>query len=242
MVKFIISEVQKLKRTFSKKLIWLAPLVTLLLSIILGVGDLFQNGAYNWWYVMFLPASLSIIASTIVEKDKKLKYSALFTLPFSKDKLWFGKIISCSYIYLITSFIFSIGIFIGGLIFVERISLAQNFIATIVLFITFLWQIPFCMFLADRFGMIVTILINIICNIIGVVMFANSAKWSLNPFAIPSRLMCPILNILPNGLPVEEGSTLLNSNVIIPGIIITVIWLIVFTVVTSIYFKNREGR
>lgn len=240
MLNFMMAEVQKLNRTFSKKLIWLAPLVTVLVSGILGVGSFFQIGSYNFWYTMFLPASLSIIASTIVEKDKKLKYTALFTLPFSKDKLWIGKIISCLYIYLITSVIFTITISIGGLLYVENISLLQNLIAAIVLFITFLWQIPFCMFFASKFGMIATLLINTILNIIGVVLFATSSIWYLFPYAIPSRLMCPILSLLPNGLLAQEGNILLNTNVIIPGLLISILCFIVFTAITSKYFAGKE--
>lgn len=241
MIKCMISEIQKLKRTFSKKLIWIAPLATLFICGILGAGETFQNGAYNWWYTMFLPGALSIICATIVEKDKKLKYNELFTLPFSKNTVWIGKIIACSCMYLISSIIFVIGIILGGFIFGETMSFSQVFAGIIVLFITFLWQIPLCMILCGKFGMIATVLINMVANIIGVAGFSDSANWYLYPFSIPSRLMCAILNILPNGFPVAKGSVLLNTNVILPGIIISLVCFIAITVVTGMWFNTQEG-
>ncbi|AQS10279.1 ABC-2 family transporter protein [Clostridium saccharobutylicum] len=241
MIKCMISEMQKLKRTFSKKLIFIAPLATLFICGILGAGKTFQNGAYNWWYTMFLPGALSIICGTIVDKDKKLKYHELFTLPFSKNTVWIGKIIACSFMYLISSIIFVIGIILGGFIFGQIMSFSQIIEGMIVLFITFLWQIPLCMMLCGKFGMVSTVLINMVANVIGVGGFSDSANWYLYPFSIPSRLMCSILNILPNGFPVEKGSFLLNTNVIIPGIIISLVCFIGITALTGMWFNNQEG-
>lgn len=243
MINYVMAEMQKIKRTFGAKIVWIGPIVTLLISVVLTIGsDSFQNGAYNWWYIGLLEGTLAILCSSIIQCDKKSKYGSIFTLPLSKRNIWIGKIITCSYLYLIISVIFMIGIAIGGLMLNNQISTTQNIIATIVLFITFLWIIPLCMFLASKIGMVGTVLVTFMGSIFGVVAVADTSKYLLWPFAIPVRLMCPILNILPNGLPVESGSNLLNSSVIIPGIVVSIVVFIILTVATSMYFEKVEGK
>lgn len=241
MLEYVISETQKLKRTFSKKLILIIPILSLILPAVLGAGYVFQNGAYNWWYTMFLPAEISIICAMLIEKDSKIGYRQLFTLPFKKEKIWMGKILTCSLLYLISCIVFLAGVTIGGHILSKTITVNRSFIATIVIFVTFLWQVPVCMILSSKFGSIVTILISIIFNAFGVI-FAIKDYWFLYPSSISARLMCPILNILPNGLQVEAGTIFEKSNVIAPGIIMSILYCIIFTLITIRLFKKQEGK
>ncbi len=57
-----------MKRTFGIRLIWIAPIFSIIITFLLGGG---QNGVYNWWYTMFLPGVLTLISSLIVQKMKK---------------------------------------------------------------------------------------------------------------------------------------------------------------------------
>ena len=52
MINMIKSEHLKLKNSFQKMLIWLAPTITLLLASILIGGNYIQSGGYNWWYIL----------------------------------------------------------------------------------------------------------------------------------------------------------------------------------------------
>ena len=45
------SELMKMRHTFSMKLVFFAPLATLLLGYILS-GSYVQLSAYNWWYTI----------------------------------------------------------------------------------------------------------------------------------------------------------------------------------------------
>lgn len=92
-------------------------------------------------------------------------------------------------------------------------------ISTIVIFIAFLWQIPLCLFLAAKLGTYLAILFNLVANIVGIVVFADGELWYSYPFAIGARLICSTIGMLPNGLPVPEGSPLLNTNVIFQALL-----------------------
>ncbi|HBG0098485.1 TPA: lantibiotic immunity ABC transporter MutE/EpiE family permease subunit, partial [Clostridioides difficile] len=136
----------------------------------------------------------------------------------------------------------AIGVVFVGIIYKETISIGQNIIASILIILLFMWQIPLCMFLASKFGMFVTVLTNMFFTIVGVAVFSTTEMWYMFPYSIPSRLMAVVLHILPNGLPVPEGSEFLNNAVILPGVLISIVLFVLFALATRVWFNNREVK
>ena len=64
MNKILQSEHLKQKHTFQKKLIYLAPLVSIAIAFVLMGGYYIQKSAYNWWYTLILPGSFTMITMT----------------------------------------------------------------------------------------------------------------------------------------------------------------------------------
>ena len=244
MLRIILSEYQKQKRTFTKKAAFLAPISIMLLCLILGAGGAcsFQPGSYNWWYTMFLPGSLSLICAGVVQKDKKkFHYRRILSLPVEPQKIWFGKIGGCVLLFLISCAIFLVGVTLGGMIFGSALSFPQSAAAVALLFLTFLWQIPFCMILADRWGQFAALLINLTGNMVCVIFAAKGDFWCI-PFAVPTRLMCPVIHVLPNGLAVPSNDPLLSSGVILPGVLITLALFCVLSLLTSLPYRRLEAE
>ncbi|MGC5774894.1 lantibiotic immunity ABC transporter MutE/EpiE family permease subunit [Paenibacillus pabuli] len=242
MLSHIKAERLKWRRTFIPKLVWLAPVFTLLLSAVLMGGPLFQTGAYNWWYTMLLPGSLSLACSLALQKDAKMKYRGLLALPIDPRKLWAGKIIAIMQWLLATLFLFLIGITLGGILFGQTIPLINSAAGSFLIFLTILWQIPLCLFLAARLGLFAAILLNMCGNILGVVAFNIGGLWDYIPYTITFRLMCPVLSILPNGLPVPAGSPLRSTSEIFPDVLISVAWFIVLSLLTALWFHKQEAK
>lgn len=242
MLRCVRAEHLKLKRTFTKKLVWLAPIITVSLSAVLMAGQFFQGGSYNWWYAMLLPGMLSLICAGVVQKDtKKLSYRALLGLPVDQAGIWIGKISVCAWLLFVSCTIFLATVTLGGFVFGSSIPLKQSVLASLILFATFLWQVPLCLFLADRLGMFAAILLNFAANVAFIVGTANSTLWWI-PYSIPARLMCPVIKVLPNGLNVLVNDPLLNTNVILPGVLIALALFVVMSSLTAFWFRNREAR
>ena len=115
--------------------------------------------------------------------------------------------------------------------------------AGVLLFLTYAWQIPLCLLLEQKCGTVATILINMVANIILSANFATEGMW-LIPYAVPARLMCPVLKILPNGLPAEPGNItfspeLLSWGSILPGLVVTCLCFILVTEISIVY--ERKG-
>ncbi|KAF6616496.1 lantibiotic immunity ABC transporter MutE/EpiE family permease subunit [Paenibacillus sp. EKM102P] len=239
----IAAEHLKLKRTFTKKLVWLAPIVTLLLCTGLMGGHMFQSASYNWWYIMLLPGALTLMCSGVIQKDgKKLKYRAILGMSVDLAQVWYGKIGVCVRLLMVSSIILFVGITLGGFVFSSSVTLAGSVAATLIPFVTFLWQIPLCLFLTDRIGMFATLIINMLGNVACTILFATSSIWWAVPYAIPARLMCAVIQVLPNGLAIPSEDPLLDRGVIVPGLVITVGLFMILSVLTAMSFRKREAK
>lgn len=240
---FLQAEYLKTKRTFTKKLAWLAPLLTLLLSAVLMPGIYFQSGSYNWWYTLLLPGTLTLMCTGVIQKDrKKLKYRAILGLPIHPYKVWLGKIGVVARLFLISSIILMIGVMLSGLVFPSSLTLGNHIMACLLLYLTFLWQIPLCLFLTDRIGMFATLILNMLGNIACIILFATTAFWWAVPYAIPPRLMCAMIGVLPNGLPVPEGHALWDKSVILPGVLITLALFFLLSMLTMRSSRDWEAK
>lgn len=237
MVEIIKAEFQKSKRTTTNKFVLITPLFTLLLCVLWGGG---QNGAYNWWYTMFLPGMIAIISAQVITRERSLSYKGV--LLYSKDKgsVWLGKILYISILLIFSSLIFMIGIEVIGFLLGSTIPLTANLFATVILVLTFLFTIPISLFLTVQLNMFVAILFNIGMTIIGVVSFGTNSILKYSPYGTSSALMAPILHILPNGLPVPDNSPLFNGDLIVKDTVINIILFIIMTILTTVWFKKKE--
>lgn len=242
MLRYLGAEMQKMKRTFTMKLLWIAPLVPLLCAYSGGL----YSGLY-FWYCAFLPGALTIMCSLVMLKDSELKYNGIFSLPISKSKAWMGKIMVCSVLLFLACTIFFVLMFIWGFIPPYNraecgyVPTAELTAASALLFITLLWQIPFCLFLSAKFGIFITIILNMLGNIIGGVAFANATIWAF-PYAIPYCAVGPVLKILPNGLKPDEGSFFLNSSHILPEVLLSIALFSVLSALTTAWFQRQEVK
>ncbi|MFL0250290.1 lantibiotic immunity ABC transporter MutE/EpiE family permease subunit [Clostridium neuense] len=243
MLSCIISEHMKFKRTFIKKLTIIAPIILVLFCAAVNQGQYIESGSFGYFYTIIFPAILPLMCSGVINKDlKKSKYRNILCLPFDPANLWTSKLIVCMWFSFLSCIIFLITAAIGGAIFGTQFSFLTGIKAIFLIFITTLWQIPLSLFLTDRFGMITAFLLNFIATTVGVVLAVSPSIWLAFPYAITSRLMCPVINVLPNSLPVPVGSPLKDSSVLVPGFIVSIALFIIISALTALWFKKREAK
>ena len=90
-----------------------------------------------------------------------------------------------------------------------------------------------------RFKTGTAMIISMICNCgIGIICAVKSTWWI--PFAIPSRLMCHVIGVLPNGLSVENRRYIFDIKIILIGLIVTVMLYILISYLSARWFKEEE--
>ena len=227
--------------SMSLALIWMFPILTFTLAFVLTLGmtNAYAESVWNWWYTLLLPGMLSIICYLSVMRDKKTRYYNLITLPVSKKNLMMGKIVYMGCAILASNMIIFAGASLGGFLLTTCVPSSGAAIAVLALTIVQLWEIPLLLFLSERFGMIVELLVCLFLTVGGTIL-APTGKWYFFASAIPMRVLCPFLHILPNGIPAKAGDPLLDMKVVFPGICLSIVWLVLGTILFLNWFDKRE--
>lgn len=240
MTNYLLAEKVKQKRTFNNKIIWLAPCITVLIAFFLMGGDYLQTAAFNWWYITFLPFTMAYIASSIIKKENKHNLHGLLGISRNKIRIWFAKIGIATYYLFLTCIIFCGLISICGLVFTNKINITTSVWASFILLITFAWQIPLYMIVTQKLNLFVSVILSILFNTVISCIVAIKAYWFVIPFSIPARLMCPVIKVMPNGLPVKEGSIFSQYSSISTGIILSIVLFVLISFLTAKWFERQE--
>ena len=244
--KYMLAENLKHKHSNLKKLMLILPLVTVLFSFVL-MQSYFTINAFNWWYAMIMPVTFALIPGLMDRKeDKKLKYQAIYSLPVSLTKVWIAKVLTALLYIVVAALVHLFAVYI--LQFAVGKQLTSSYVfptlfsASVLLVITYLWQIPFCFFLVKKLGFIVVVASNVIIGLGLGVVFADSSLWMLCPYTWGIRLMIPILKVLPNGLPVTANHPLIENTSILIPVISSVVLFGLITMITAKWFSRIEVK
>ena len=246
MISYILAENLKHKRTFLKKLLVLMPISLILLSLFL-MPSYFTTNSYNWWYVIIMPATFALIPALMHRKEsRKLNYRAVFPLNINLKKLWVAKIIT-AFIYMsIAAIIHMLGVYIFQFLIGEQLTPNYGFstllFASFLLIITNIWQIPFCFFLAKKFGFIASIIMNAVLGLGLGILLSDSALWIYCPYAWGIRLMVPVMHILPSGVLTEASNPIISSTSLLIPCILSICLFILLTMISAKWFSNQEVK
>ncbi|WP_018659289.1 lantibiotic immunity ABC transporter MutE/EpiE family permease subunit [Allofustis seminis] len=246
MKNYILAECIKYKHTFLNKLLMIAPLVAVVQALIL-MPLYFTVNAYNWWYVVSLPAMFALISAMMHRKEeRKLNYRAIFSLDVNLKKIWIAKILTALVYVSITSLLHMIGVY--GIQFLIDKQLIPNYglmtllMASALLILSNIWQIPLCLFLAKKLGFVISVGVNAILGTALGILFSTSSLWILCPYSWGIRLMLPIMHILPNGLPAEASDPLISNTSLLLPCALSIILFTLLTVITTNWFSKLEVK
>lgn len=242
MEQYLKAENLKFKRTFTRKLILIIPLATLFLTWFLSF-NWYQVNAFNWWYVLLMPGYIALISALSDQKEaKRMGYCGVLALPVSLKKIWIAKVLNLILYAALSCLILLIGILLGSFTVPNPLTSGGACLGMFVIFLTSLWQIPFCLFLSRKIGMVGTILIQVAAGFLLGVLLATKSIWWLYPYSWTMRIMTPVLGILPNGTIAQSGAPLLNSSSIPVGIALSILLFIILLIATTSWFQKQEAR
>ncbi len=243
MTNIIKAEFLKQKRTMSSKLIFVFPIITLVMAFVLtaGMTNAYAESVWNWWYVLLLPGMIAIVSYLSIMREKKNGYYNIKTLPIEKRNLMLGKIAYLGILVLVSNAVLFAGAALGGAFLTTSVPVVGAAITVLVLSIVQLWQIPLFLFLSEKFGMVVELIVCLFITVLGTIV-APSGKWFLFLSAVPMRIVTPLLHVLPNGLRAQAGDPLLNASVIFPGILIALVWFVVLTYLYLNWFEKGDVK
>ena len=67
---YVKAENLKFKRTFSRKMIFIVPLINICFAFLMNPG-FFVAGTYNWWFVILMPVMIALLCAHITPERKE---------------------------------------------------------------------------------------------------------------------------------------------------------------------------
>lgn len=229
------SEFLKMRHTFAMKLVFFAPLATLLLGYILS-GSYVQLSAYNWWYTIILPVLVSMLSASMIVRERNTGMQNILCLPVSSSKIWIGKILALLLLVFGANLLLWLVTTMVGFTTSMEVSPMNGLVGCMLLALTFLWQIPFVMLLTSLMGYFPALILSVGANLLLSTIGAEKGWFFLDPYAIPARVVCPFFGMHPNGLPLEDSSSLLDVATVVPGVLIGLTLLVLMAWVGSRLF------
>lgn len=158
------------------------------------------------------------------------------------EKIWFSKLLAVTVLLFLTSLVMWGGCTAFGIFTVMNIAPLNGLGGCMLLFLTYIWQLPLIMWLTKKANYLIAVLISFGCNIVLSMIGAESNLFYLNPFAIPARIVCPFFKMHPNGIPIENGSFLLNTGAVIPAVGISLILAVLCFWLTAWLFAKGDRK
>lgn len=216
---YLKAENLKFKRTLFRKLILFIPAALILTAIIflfigIGLGG-FSCSIVSNWCMPFASLSIVILCHLVNNKDQKHQYRTIYTLPVNLKKIFIVKTIlimlNLLIISLLLSFITIISEYmLSGVLSIIRLG-GYYVLGYCLMWLSLLWQIPFCLFLDQKAGFVGSVIINLLFSGSGGLFFSLTPLFWFFPYSWPSKLLITLFGVLPNGLLVEAGSRLILS-------------------------------
>ncbi|MFN2746483.1 MULTISPECIES: lantibiotic immunity ABC transporter MutE/EpiE family permease subunit [Bacillus] len=240
---YVKAENLKFKRTFSRKMIFLVPFINMCCAFFMNLGY-FVSGTYNWWSIILMPVLIALLCALSHQKEKKAaNYNGIFSLPIQLHMMWYAKTGVIAIYSLASQMVFLGFMFVMQLIIPQFATVNLTVMtASLLLWITTLWEIPLCLFIARKFGFIAAVILNLLASVMSVMMSAASALWWLNPWSWSIRVMCPAIGIHPNGLPLETGDPLKSWSVVPLAVVLSVLLCAVLLMLTRRSFSPAGDR
>lgn len=248
---YLIAENLKFRHSLFRKLILLIPAGLILISVVflfigIGMGGFASSVVCNWCMPV---ASLSVVilCHLVNNKEQKHGYRTLYSLPVDLKKVFLSKIILTAVILLIISFVLSFITVISECMFsgiAAGIRHAGFYTAGYcLLWLSFLWQIPFCFFLDQKIGFVGSVFINLSASAIGGLFFSLTPLFWIMSYSWPARFMVTLFGVLPSGLLAGTGSRLILS--FGKGLLLALVSLIVMallSIILSWWYERQVYR
>ncbi|MGN7402306.1 lantibiotic immunity ABC transporter MutE/EpiE family permease subunit [Cytobacillus praedii] len=247
------SEIIKIKRTSIRKMLLMIPFICSLLAIgfnfLSGDPDVISLSAetiINHWGILWLSVLIALTAGLLNNLERKsTNFKTILALPINLQKKEMSRVL------LIIGFVV-----LGSLLLVAALSLTRILIQTasiavplsscilavILMFVTSLWQVPFCLWLSRKTNFFITLLLNSMLNLNLGALFAPTEAWWFIPYSWHLRVQMPLTKLHSNGIPLPQNDELLSYSVIPIALVVSIIFFIVLTSMTARSFNKIEVK
>ncbi len=239
---YLKAEHLKFKRTISNKLLIIAPLLTALFAWIVGGFHGFQYMTFYWWYAFLLPGTIAILCSLAHQKeDRAGKYYSVLSASISLKQFEYAKVLILIEKLLVAAVFLAVFAAVSNLISpaLAVYSMGRNFAGSVALMVASIWQVPLCLFLARKTGLLLPIAANTLLGILIPSLLGNTALAWVCPYCWTAKTAELLMGIESNGT--FAGIVAFSWSVLLP-LVFSVILCVLLTLWDAANFSKKEGK
>ena len=248
---YLAAENLKFKRTLFRKLILYIPAALILIAVIflsvgIGLGGFSASIVCNWC-VPIASLSIVILCHLVNNKEQKHNYRTIYSLPIDLKNTFISKSILIALNLLLISLLLSFISIISEYMMSGVLSAFKHtgsyVLGYCLLWLTLLWQIPFCLFLDQKAGFVGSMIINLIFTGLGGLFLSLSTIFWFIPYSWTARFMITLFGVLPNGLLVQGGTrqilSLGQSSLLV---VVSMLTAVVLTFLFAHWYRGQVYR
>ncbi|MFN2746349.1 MULTISPECIES: lantibiotic immunity ABC transporter MutE/EpiE family permease subunit [Bacillus] len=247
---YLKSEIIKTKRTMIRKMLLVIPLICSILALgfnFLGGPEIVRLSAetiINHWGILWLSVFAALSTGLLNHLEKKsTNFKTIIGLPIDLQKKEMSRVLLTTGLMGLGSLLLIIFIILTSLLVKTSpylVSLASCILAVILMFITSLWQIPFCLWLSRKTNLFITLLLNSMLHLNLGSVFAPTEYWWFVPYSWHLRVQMPLTKLHSNGIPLPQNDELLSYSVIPTALVLSITLFTILTLITVKSFNKLE--
>lgn len=206
--------------------------------------------AWNYWYTLFLPVTLSLVVACVAQADARLGMRPLLGQGVPLGHAWWAKALWCLAL-LALSCLAVFALYLAGSALTTQGLTAAGTVTMLacaaVNVVTAAWMIPAGLFLTARVGM----LAGIFCPL--AVQIAGAFAWSVVPlpqlFPPSASMVIPtsLIPVLPSGEPLSAdvalgGALAADGALTLAGLAVCALAFMALTAASAAWFARSEER
>ena len=167
--------------------------------------------AWNYWYALFLPVMLALVAACVANADARLKLRPLLGQGAPLARAWWAKALYCLGLSALANLVVFAVYFASSAFSAQGATLAgaaTMLACALVNVVTSAWMIPAGLFLASRFGMLAGIFVPLAVQIAGGFAWAIVPLPQLFPPSASMVIPTSFIPVLPSGEPLSADMAL----------------------------------
>lgn len=206
--------------------------------------------AWNYWYSLFLPVTLSLLVACVAQADVRTRMRSVLGTGVPLGLVWWAKALWCLALSVLSNLVVFAVYLVGSGFSAQGLTVAGTLTMLAcagVNVLTTAWVIPAGLFLTVRAGMLTGIFVPLAVQLVG------GFAWSVIPlpqlFPPSASMVIPtsFIPVLPSGEPLGAdealGSALAADGALTcAGLLICALALVTLTVAGAAWFGRSEER
>lgn len=206
--------------------------------------------AWNYWYTLFLPVTLSLVVACVAQADARMRMRGVRSLGVPPACSWWAKALWCLALLMLSNLVVCAIYLVGSAFTVDGATAADTLTMLCcagVNTLTAAWMIPAGLFLTVRLGMLVGIFLPLAVQIVGAFAWSVIPLPQLFPPSASTVIPTSFIPVLPSGEPLAAdtalgGALAADGTLTLVGLAVCAVAFVALTAAAAAWFARSEER